>query len=153
MAETVVAFSDCLDVRTEQAETELIAYSNENDFANISYSIVPRPIFYVRVQCKFFKERSPEENESEDQSDSVVEKLSGSVKLQKLMQIEPLPYYFHYLLKLIFQHNYILIDNVEWIKEENYEQRDLNEKYPLESASVWLTLKEEGYYSNVYGTI
>ena len=153
MAEVIVAYSDCLDVQVSHIETNVISYSNENDFANISYSTTPRLTFSVRVHSKFFKERAPEENEAEDQSDSNVVKLSGSVKAQKLLQIEPVPYFFHYLLRLILQHNYILIDSLEWTKEENYEQKDVDENFPLEKAEVWLTQKEEGYYSNVYGTV
>ena len=153
MAEVIHAYSDCQDVKVSHAETRLASYSNETDFANISYSIEPRPVFVLRIHSKFFKERSPEEDESEDQSDSEVVSLSGSVKAQKLLQIEPVPYFFHYLLRLILQHNYILIDSLEWTKEENYEQKDVDENFPLEKAEVWLTQKEEGYYSNVYGTV
>jgi hypothetical protein len=153
MAEVIAAYSDCLDVKVSHDETRLIEYSNENDFANISYSITPRPTFGIRVHSKFFKERTPEENESEDQSDSDVVKLSGSVKAQRQLQIEPVPYFFHYLLKLILQHNYIFIDEEEWTKEESYEQKILNEFFPMEGAEVWLTQKSEGYYSNTYGTV
>jgi hypothetical protein len=153
MAANLVAYSDCLEIKTSHSETRLISYSNEDDFANISYSIDPRPTFIIRVHSKFFKERHPEENESEDQSDSNVEKLSGSVKLQRLLQVEPCPYFFHYLLKLILQHNYILIDGEEWVKEESYSTKEMDEQFPMEPAEVWLTQKEEGYYSNTYGTV
>ena len=153
MATIIIAYSDCLDVRVAHSETKLISYTNENDFANISYSISPRPVFNIRVQAQFFKERAPEENESEDQSDSNVVKLSGSVKAQKLLQVEPLPYFMHYIMKLILQHNFISIDSEEWTKEENYDQKELNDKYPMELATVWLTQKSEGYYSNTYGTV
>jgi hypothetical protein len=153
MAQIIVAYSDCLDIKVAHQETRLVSYSNETDFANISYIVEPRPVFNIRLHSKFFKERMPEENESEDQSDTEVVKLSGSVKSQKLLQVEPAPYFFHYLLKLILQHNYILIDDEEWTKEESYEMENLNEEFPLEPAEVWLTQKSEGYYSNTYGTI
>lgn len=153
MAENVIAYSDCLEIRVSHDETKLISYSNENDFANISYSLTERPVFIIRVHAKFFKERFPEENESEELSDGEVVKLSGSVKGQKFLQLEPMPYFMHQILKLVLQHNYILIDDEEWEKEEAYDLKELNEKFPLEAAEVWLTLKEEGYVTNIYGTV
>jgi len=95
----------------------------------------------------------PEENESDELSNGEVVKLSGSVKNQKLLEVEPLPYYFHRKMKLILQHNYILIDGQQWEKEEPYEMESLNEKYPLEKATAWLTQKDDSYFTNVYGIV
>jgi len=142
--------SDYIDVATN-SENVYIQYSNENNFSGLDYSL--DTIFGTYVKAKFFHERFPEENESEGFSDGSVIKLSGSVKKQKLLQIEPVPYYKHEQLKLILQHNYILIDGQLWEKEENYEMQQLNEKNPFNTGSVWLTLKENSYFTNVYGVV
>lgn len=146
----IVFSSDFLDIFDNLANIS-IQYSNENDFAGLDYST--GSVFTSVVRGKFFKERFPEENESESLSDGSVEKLSGSVKKQKLLQIEPCPYYMHEKLKLILQHNYILIDGLLWEKEENYEMSPLNEKNPFELGSVWLTQKQNSYFTNVYGVV
>lgn len=144
-----LAYSDYVYI--DDSETTQIQYSNENNFAGLDYS--NDDIFNMRVKSKFFKERFPEENESESLSDGSVEKLSSSVKKQKLLQIEPCPYYMHEKIKLILQHNYILIDGLLWEKEENYEMSPLNEKNPFELGSVWLTQKQDSYFTNVYGVV
>lgn len=152
MAEVVVAYSDCLDIKPTHNETNLIEYSNESDFANISFSGSVRPVFGIRVHSKFFKERYPEENESDEFDEDVV-KLSGSVKAQKLLQIEPVPYFMHRILKLALQCNYISIDSTEWLKEESYDMKEMNEKFPMEPGETWLTAKGDNNFINTYGTV
>jgi len=144
------AKSDLLYIADDD-ETYLIQYSNESNFAGLDYSA--GTIFGVRVHSSFFKERFPEEDESEEISDGSVVKLSGSVKNQRLLQIEPAPFYFHNLLKRVLQHNTIYIDGMYWEKEESYEITEINSKYPLQKGEVWLTQKEDGYDTNVYGTL
>lgn len=145
-----IASSDYIDI-ADNEETFLLQYSNESNFAGLDYSA--GTIFGVRVHSMFFKERFPEEDESEEISDGSVVKLSGSVKNQKLLQIEPAPFYFHNLLKRVLQHNTIYIDDMYWEKEEGYEMAELNTKYPLHSSEVWLTQKQGGYDTNVYGAL
>jgi len=144
------AKSDLLDI-ADNDETYLIQYSNELDFAGLDYSA--GTIFGVRVESSFFKERFPEEDESEEISDGSVVKLSGSVKNQRLLQIEPTPFYFHNLLKRVLQHNTIYIDGLYWEKEEAYEISEIGPRQPLQKGEVWLTQKEDGYDTNVYGTL
>ena len=145
-----VAQSDLLVIGDDD-ETYLIQYSNESNFAGLDYSA--ETIFGVRVESSFFKERFPEEDESEEISDGSVVKLSGSVKNQRLLQIEPAPFYFHNLLKRVLQHNTIYIDGLYWEKEEAYEITEINQRQPLQKGQVWLTQKEDGYDTNVYGTL
>jgi hypothetical protein len=148
----ILAYSDCIEV-SEHTETHLIEYSNENDFGGIIYNITPSPVFGIRVHSKFFKERYPEENESEELSNGTTVKLSGDVKIQRLLQVEPMPFYMHKKMKFALQHNYVTVDGEEFTKEDQYEVTELNEKYPLHKAEVWLTQKEDGYFTNVYGEI
>lgn len=149
--EIQLAESDCFNIDDEDDESFLIQYSNESNFAGLDYSA--ETIFGVRVESSFFKERFPEEDESEEISDGSVVKLSGSVKNQRLLQIEPAPFYFHNLLKRVLQHNTIYIDGLYWEKEEAYEITEINQRQPLQKGQVWLTQKEDGYDTNVYGTL
>lgn len=153
MAEVVVAYSDCIDVQASHAGTKLLAYSNEFDLNGISFSLTERPIFYLRIPCKFFKERGVQEDEGEGLSDGEVVKLFGSVNEQKLLQVEPVPYFFHHIIRKALIHNYIVIEDERWEKTEAYSTTDLNEQFPFEKGEAWLTRKEDGYLFNVYGEV
>lgn len=153
MAEVVVAYSDCIDVKVSHVGTKLISYSNEFDLNGISFSLSERPVFYIRLLCKFFKERPVQEDEEDDLSDGEVVKLFGSIKEQKLLQIEPVPYFMHHIITKILLHNYIEIEDERWEKGESYSTRELDEQFPFEKGEVWLTRKDNGYLFNVYGEI
>jgi len=56
-------------------------------------------------------------------------------------------------MKRVLNHNTIYIDGEYWVKEENYEARDVSNSQPLQPATCWLTQKEDGYNTNVYGTL
>lgn len=144
-----LAESDCFLVDDE--DTVLIGYSDRNTYAEIDYT--GNPIFYIRLDGRFVKERSPEENESDQTSDGAVEKLSSTIKDQKLLEIEYAPPYIHKLMKRVLNHNTIYIDGQYWVKEENYEATDVSKRQPLQPATCWLTQKEDGYDTNVYETV
>lgn len=154
MARTLIAYSDCIAVQDAHPETKLLQYSNENDFAGIPYDPDYYPIiFSLRLHAKFFEEREPEENESEGLSDGSVAKLSSETKNQKLLEVEPAPSYLHKIIKLALQHNTILIDEQYWEKEEDYETEYLNKKNPFRKGEVWLTVKEDEFFTNVFGEL
>jgi len=145
-----VAYSDYLSIKVSHARTKLIQYSNETDYAGIIYDTSPVPDFMIRVEAKFYKRRRPEENESEELSDGSVVKLLGTVKKQKLLQVMQAPPYFHDKLTYILQHNTIYIDNLAWVKEENYETEELDEKNPFETGKAFLTQKNNSYVTNPF---
>lgn len=147
--ETIVAYSDCLDVQEDHRDTRLISYTNNHDYAGIEYDGDYPPTFFIRVESKFYVPRSPQEDESESISDGTVVKLSSSTKRQRLMEFEPMPPYMHDKLPLIFNHNSLFIGNKAWVKEESYEIDVLNEKYALFGATIYLTLANSNATSNV----
>ncbi len=151
LIETIVASSDLMDIRSEQPETRLIYYSNKLNFSGIDYT--DSPVFNLRVNSKFFKEREVEELESEGLSNEEVVALSGSVKSQKMLQVEPVPYYVQKKLKRIFKHNTINIEGVYYTQEEALEYKELNEHYGLVASEVWLTVKDGEFETNVFGEI
>lgn len=150
-------YTDLLDIQSLHANTRLIEYTNEGDFAGIIYDfddegspVTVTPTFGIRVHSKFYEPNFPEENEGEDLGDGTVVKLSGSVKEQRLLEIEPLPPYMLKKLKLILQHNSLFIENQSWLKEENYEIDKLDDRYAFFSSSAMLTLKDDNYITNVF---
>lgn len=145
-----VAYSDYLSIKVSHARTKLIQYSNEYDFAGIIYDTTPVPNFMIRIEAKFFKERKPEENESESTSDGTIVKLLGTTKKQKLLQVEMAPYYLHNKLADILQHNSIYIDNQAWVKEENYATEEIDEHSPFVYGNTFLTQKNNSYTTNPF---
>jgi hypothetical protein len=144
------AKSDLLHI-ADHDDTVLIQYGDKANYAGIDYS--NEDIFAIRLDGRFTKERTPEENESDQTSDGTVEKLSSTLKDQKLLEIEYAPPHIHKLMKRVLNHNTIYIDGEYWVKEENYEARDVSNSQPLQPATCWLTQKEDGYNTNVYGTV
>lgn len=148
---TLLAYSDCQYIRTEQEDTWLFKYSNAKDFGGLVFNA--GQVYEIRAYSKFYKQRFPEENESESDSDGNVDKLSSETKTQRLLQVEPAPYHFHEALKLALQCNTVFADEEYWEKEEAYEQQELDEHFTMEKATVWLTNKFNDTYTNVYGDI
>lgn len=151
----VVRFrSDLIHAASQQRDTITVRYTNRDDFAGIDYSA--EPIFTIRLPIKFFKERGPETNESEDMSDGEVVKLSSSVKFQKLLEVDAVPYYLHNKIKLILQHNTVAIDGNLWLKEESYEYSNIggdnSPEYPFKLGKCWLT-SMSSYLTNIYGSL
>ncbi len=149
LIEHIVANSDLLDIQTSHRETRWIQYSNENDYASIDYS--DSPVFGIRIWSKFYEPEEPEENESEEISDESIVKLMGSVKSQRLLEIESIPPYMLKKLKQIFQHNTIYIAGVYWEKEGAVEKVKIEDTFPFFLAKVLLTEKDGEYLTNVYG--
>jgi len=145
-----IANSDLFNIGDDD-DTVLIQYGDKTNYAEIDYTA--EQIYSLRLAGRFVKERTQEENESDQTSDGAVEKLSSTLKDQKLLEIEYAPPYIHKLMKRVLNHNTIYIDGEYWVKEENYEARDVSNSQPLQPATCWLTQKEDGYNTNVYGTV
>lgn len=149
--EHIVAYSDLVDFQTSHDESILLSVANAENFAGITFDAL-NPTLNIRLHAKFWQEREPEENESEGFSDNSVVKLMGSVKSQKLLQVEPVPFYMHRKIKLALQCNIITVDELLWEKEENYEgSKVMDERYPFSKGEAWLTLKDDSYFVNVFG--
>jgi len=145
---SVKASSDEVLISDSGKGSYLIKYSNENkDYANLIYNdLLSYPAeFGIRVSGKFYFPRLQEENESEDTGDGTVDKLSSEVKEQRLFEFEPLPPYMIKKLKLILQHNTLVIENQLWVKEEAYETNQMNRSFGLMSSQVYLTLAKDVY--------
>jgi len=135
--------SDCLDIKSSQDETVLITYSDNKNFASLNYSLVsPDPEFTLRIPAIFFHERFPEESEVIELSNSRSIQLNAQVKAQRWLQIKPMPYYMHRKMKLVLKHQFVTIDDQDWVQSELYELIDSSQRSPMKKATVWLTEKD-----------
>lgn len=136
--------SDCLHIKSDWNETVLIYYSNNRNFAGLNYSAVsPDPEFSIRIPGVFFEERFPEEDEVLELSNSRSIQLNAQVKAQRFLKVGSMPDYMHRKLKLILKHQFVEIDNQDWVKggEDAYELLQMG-KNSLRQARVWLTEKD-----------
>jgi hypothetical protein len=133
--------SDCLDIKQDHSGTKLLEYSNTRNYAGLDYSqSSPEHSFFIRIPCRFFHERFPEEDDAIELTSSVITTAS-QVKSQKLLEVVHAPYYFHRKLMEILKHFTLEIDNTQWKKEEPYDQNPGSKRWPLKSATCWLTDK------------
>ena len=149
--ETIVAHTDCLDVRTEHEGSLLIYYSNPGDYDDIPYSsFVTAPVFNLRIPGRLNEHdpRWPEESESMEESDGDVESLMGSLKTQIQLEHDKLPAFMREKLKNVLKHKSITILGIGFTKEEPYEIGAGRIDNPLRKGTCWLTVRGS-YKTNV----
>lgn len=139
---TIVAKTDCIEIRESWECTNVITYSNNRNYAGLAYTDVsPDQQFSIRVPSRFFHEQNPEEDELMQLSSSFIN-TSSTIQAKKLFEVIHAPYYWHRKLQLIFKHSYVEIDDQVWIKQDGYEINEGNKRASLKSAQVWLTEKD-----------
>lgn len=139
--EVRVGKSDYIDVRESQPDTKLISYSNNTNFSGLIYDDVsPAHTYYIRVNCRFFHERFPQTDEAMELTSSVIT-TSSQKKKQKLLEVIHAPYYIHNKLIEVLQHHTVIIDNRYWKKEEGYDVNEGEKRWPLKTATTYLTDK------------
>lgn len=141
-SEEIVAKTDCLDIRQNHEDTVLLTYSNHRNFAGLVYeSVSPENEFQIRIPAIFFHQRFPEEDEVMELSDSLLT-LNGTLRKQRLLDTDYVPYYFHEKLKLILKHQLLTVFNRYWVKQEAYEIVEGNRQWPIKKAKCWLSEKD-----------
>lgn len=136
------ARSDSLDVASSHNGTFLITYYNHRNFAGLIYEDVsPQLMFYLRVPAMFFHERFPEEQEVIQLTSSQLQ-LNSTIKKQKLLSTDFLPYYFHEKIKLILNHQFVYINTKYWVKEESYDIDSGDRRWPVKKASCWISQQD-----------
>lgn len=140
-SDTMIAKSDCLDIR-EHPESILLKYSNHRNFAGLKYEISsPEEEFFIRIPSVFYHERYPEEDEVMELSSSLAT-LNGTVRKQRRMDTDYMPYYMHEKIKLILKHQTLEIYNRAWVKQEAYEIIEGDKRWPVKMARVWLSERD-----------
>lgn len=135
--ETVVAYSDCIDVRTEQECTKLITYTNSSNFDGIDYETA-NPIFYLRVPAMFHEEDNPMTVEDLELSNDEIVILRQDIKEKRKLETGYMPNYMHKKLQKVLMHDTVTIDGDNWARRDAYETNPIK-NYLLKMASVWLT--------------
>lgn len=138
----VLAYTDCISVKPAHACTILINISNNTDFAGLIYSDQsPRPSFNIRIPATFFHEVNPAEQEDIELSSEDIVRLYNKLEKKQKLDIGFLPYYMHTKVQLALMHDNVLIDEVYWLRRDEYQIAEGNRHYPLKRASVLLTDK------------
>lgn len=141
-SDELVAKSDCLYITQNQEDTILLTYSNHRNFAGLVYeSVSPENEFYIRIPAIFFHQRFPEEDETMELSTSLVT-LNGTLRKQRLLDVDYVPYYFHEKLKLILKHQILEVYGRQWVKQEGYEIVEGDRRWPVKKAKCYLSEKD-----------
>ncbi len=136
----MVAKSDCLDIREDHEETVLFNYTNNRIFASLNPSVgTPNPEFNLRIPGVFFHERHPRESESITLSDNTSIQTFAEIKKQRRLDVKHMPDYMHLKTVLVLSHSNVEIDGLTWKLDESYDKPEGNRKFPLKSATAWLT--------------
>lgn len=135
-----IAKSDCQDISSSTKNTMLITYSNHENVFGLVYDN-QTPEFNLRIPATFFHQRFPGEDEVMELSYSLVT-LNSSLRRQRLLETDFLPYYFHEKIIMVLQHQFVEIINKSWVKQEGYEIAEGNRMYPEKKAKVWLGERE-----------
>jgi hypothetical protein len=139
----IVRKSDCISVKENHKETVLITYSNNRDYAGLVYpEITPPAEFNIRIPAVFFEQRFPQESETEELSNSRSVQLFAQIRKQRLLSTGQMPFYLHDKIILILQHQFVTINDIEYIKREGYELQESNKRWPLRRALCWLDQKD-----------
>lgn len=136
-----IAYTDCLDVTTDPGCAVLIEYSNSRNFAGITYeNQSPDISFSIRVPAVFIHERFPEEDEPIELPNSLLT-LNSTMKAQRLLDTAYMPYYMHRKIQLILMHQFLTIEEQSWVKQDPYEVREGDRRWPLKKAKCYLSEK------------
>jgi hypothetical protein len=68
--------------------------------------------------------------------------LNGTVRKQRQLDVDYVPYYFHEKLKLILKHQLLTVFNRQWVKQEAYEIQDGDRRWPVKKAKCWLSERD-----------
>lgn len=142
---TIVAKSDCLDIKETHDGTIYITYSNGRNYAGIiNYSGgTPDISYYLRIPAVFNQEQFPETDETLPLSNNRIISLNSQVKKQRLLETDQMPYYMHLKVMEVLKNQFITIDGVDYVKEEPYEQvSNTSKKWPMRRYTCWLTEKQ-----------
>lgn len=136
--DVVLAYSDCIDVKSDFSSSVLIEYTNLADYDNIAYRDT-HPVNRLRIQpAHFWEHQDP--REEEDYADSKGDVITLKTKIEKQVKLSVAYFtaYMHTKLAHIFNHDFIRIDGVVYKGRAAYTPIPI-ERSTLYAGSVWLT--------------
>lgn len=138
----ILAKSDCISIKETHPCTLLIDYSNNSFFDGIHYEDQsPNMNFNIRIPAIFFHPENTKESEDLELSDNRIVRLYDKIEEKRLLQIGFMPHYMHRKLLLALSHDFVIIDEIDWILRDEYKKNEGNRHYPLRTATVLLTDK------------
>lgn len=125
----------------------LIQYKSIQNFADLIYDS-ESGYFNIELEGRFRKERKVTAQKVLELTEMILNTAS-SVKKQRKLTLDDVPDYMHTKICLILAHaasGSVVINGIEWSLEEEYEEGERPETYPLTPAEVFLT--EKNYYKH-----
>lgn len=126
---------------TPYSGSVLIQYNSVQNYSGIYYPITGH--FSIRLDGRFAHERIQGTQKSLALSSSSVS-TSSTLKKQRLLTLDAMPDYMHRKVQEILAHSIsgdVIINGRNWLIDDSYEQKELNEFNPLKTADVYLTDK------------
>jgi hypothetical protein len=137
-----IAHSDVHYFLSNVEDSILITYYNHiNVFGLIYDDTSPDVQFNLRIPAIFYHQRFPEEDEVIELTSELVT-INGSMRRQRLLDTDYLPYYMHEKIKLALKHQFVSIYNKFWTKQESYDIQDGNRMHPEKKAKCWISETE-----------
>jgi len=137
---SMVAQSDCIDIKVSHDASILIEYSNSNNYAGLNFvAQTPDTTFYLRVPAVFFHEEPTTEQEDLELSDDTIQTLWSKIGKKRMLEVGYVPYYMHEKIVLVLASQFVTIGDRDWIRRDEYSIDKGNKRYPLKRATVLLT--------------
>jgi len=124
-----------------------IQYRSIQNFADLIYDS-ESPYFQIQLEGRFRKEKKITAQKSLELTEMVLN-TAASVKKQRKLTIDDVADYMHTKINLILAHaasGSVLVNGIEISVEEEYEEGERPETYPLTPAEIFLTIKD--YYKH-----
>lgn len=139
---TEIAQTDSQDIQTSHENTVLINYRNHRNIFGLIYAdLSPDVDFNIRIPAIFYHQKFPTSEETMELSTSLVS-LNSTIRRQRLLDVDYVPYYFHEKIQLVLAHQFVNIYDREWLKQEAYEIPEGDRRWPVKKGKIYLTEKE-----------
>ena len=136
--ETIVAQSDCIDVRNNHRCSKLIEYTNADDFDGIVYETSPQPTFYLRVPAQLLEDENPQTQEDLELSNGTIVTIRQTIQEKSILKFGFMTPYMHTKVQKVLMHDTVRIDDIQWKRRDNYDAPRIKD-YPLKTGEVLLT--------------
>lgn len=132
-----IAQSDCVNIRDNFTASVQIDYSNKNDFDDMGRSGAS-VLSTIRVEGLAWIRDTVTTEEDQPQSDGTILSLRSESKKKLKFEVGPAPDYLHDKLVKVFQHAFVRINGVRYIRQDDY-QRNRIDRSTVYFALCWLT--------------
>lgn len=136
--DTVIAQSDCIDVKDSYNSSILVEYSNLSDYDDIAYRDI-HPINKLRIQpAHFWEQQNVREEEDYSDSKGDVITLKTKTEKQQKLSVSYFPAFMHTKLDHIFNHDFIRVAGIICKGRAAWVPIPID-RSTLYAGSVWLT--------------